>query len=111
MSFEKQIQDWVSLDNQMKVLNEKMRDMRDKKNELTINLTKYAKNNNLENSAIQITDGKLKFANTKVSEPLTFKYLEKTLSEVIKNETQVKQIIEHVKAKRQVKIVEEIKRY
>ena len=31
MSFEKQIQQWVSLDNQIKILNEKTRDLRSKK--------------------------------------------------------------------------------
>ena len=42
---------------------------------------------------------------------ITFKYLEKTLSEVIKSETQVKLIMEHIKQKRTVKIVQEIKRF
>jgi dihydroorotase len=43
-------------------------------------------------------------------EPLTFKYIEKTLGEVIKNESQVKLIMEHLKLKRETKIVSEIKR-
>jgi hypothetical protein len=108
--FEKQVQDWVSIDNQLKILNDKVRDLREKRNSLTGSLSKYAQNNSLTNSAIQISDGKLKFVNTKVTEPLTFKYLEKTLAEIIKSDTQVKQIIDHVKAKRETKIVPEIKR-
>ena len=111
MSFEKQVQDWVSIDNQLKILNDKAKELREKRNSLTTNLSKYAENNNLANSAIQISDGKLKFVNTKVTEPLTFKYLEKTLAEIIKSETQVKQIIEHIKVKRETKIVPEIKRF
>ena len=55
--------------------------------------------------------GKLKFTNTKVPEPLTFKYLEKTLGEVIKNENQVKLIMEHIRQKREIKVVPEIKRF
>ena len=111
MSFENQIQQWVSLDNQLKQLNEKVKDLRDKRNNLEENITSYASENNLSNATVKISDGKLKFTNTKVAEPLTFKYLEKTLGEVIKNESQVKLIMEHLKQKRAVKIVPEIKRF
>ena len=111
MSFENQIQQWVSLDNQLKQLNEKVKDLRDKRNNLEENITNYASENNLSNATVKISDGRLKFTNTKVQEPLTFKYLEKTLGEVIKNESQVKLIIEHLKQKRAIKIVSEIKRF
>jgi seryl-tRNA synthetase len=111
MSFEGQIQQWVSLDNQLKQINEKTKELREKRNILEQNITTYANNNNLSNAIVQISDGKIKFTNTKVAEPLTFKYLEKTLGEVIKNETQVKTIMEHIKQKRNVKVVPEIKRF
>jgi seryl-tRNA synthetase len=111
MSFENNIQQWVQLDNQLKQLNDKTRELREKRNSLEQNITTYASSNNLSNATVQISDGKLKFANTRVPEPLTFKYLEKTLSEVIKNESQVKLIMEHIKQKRAVKLVPEIKRF
>jgi cell division septum initiation protein DivIVA len=111
MSFEGQIQQWVQIDNQLKQINEKVKDLREKRNTLEQNITTYASSNNLTNSTVQISDGKLKFANTKVQEPLTFKYLEKTLNEVIKNESQVKLIMEHIRQKREIKIVPEIKRF
>ena len=109
-TFEQKIQSWVSIDNQLKLLNEKVQELRDKRNDLSENITKYAQTNNLQNATIQISDGKLKFANTRVASPLTFKYLEKSLGEVIKNESQVKQIVEYVKEHRDSKIVPEIKR-
>ena len=31
MSFEKQIQQWVAIDNQMKILNDNIKELRDKK--------------------------------------------------------------------------------
>jgi hypothetical protein len=111
MSFEGKIQQWVSLDNQLKHLNEKTKELRENRNALEENITSYASINNLSNTTVQISDGKLKFAYTKVPEPLTFKYLEKTLGEVIKNESQIKLIMEHIKQKRAVKIVPEIKRF
>ena len=111
MSFENKIQQWVQLDNQLKQINEKTKELREKRSILEENITSYASINNLSNTTVQISDGKLRFAETKVTEPLTFKYLEKTLSEVIKNESQIKLIMEHIKQKRSVKIVPEIKRF
>ena len=111
MSFENQIQQWVQLDNQLKQLNEKTKELREKRNMLEEKITNYASTNNLSNATVQISDGKLKFVNTKVQEPLTFKYLERTLCEVIKNETQVKQIIEYIKKNREITTIAEIKRF
>lgn len=111
MSFENDIKQWVQIDNQLKELNERTKVLREKRNSLEKNITTYATSNNLSNSTVQIGDGKLKFTNTRVPEPLTFKYLEKTLGEIIKNENQVKLIMEHIKQKRDIKIVPEIKRY
>lgn len=111
MSFENQIQKWVSIDNEIKNLNEKIKLLRDSRNQLSENIINYANEKKITNSTIKITDGKLKFANTKVTEPLTFKYIENTLAEIIVNETQLKYIMEHLKNKRTSKIISEIKRY
>jgi hypothetical protein len=111
MSFENQIIQWLQLDNQIKELNEKTKELREKRSLLEKNITGYAFSNNLSNSTIQISNDKLKFSNTRIPEPLTFKYLEKTLGEIIKNENQVKLIMEHIKQKREIKIIPEIKRF
>jgi len=111
MSFENKIQQWLQIDNQLKKLNEEIKQLRDQRNSLETNLTTYAKTNNMSDKTIKIDNDKLKFVDTKVAEPLTFKYLEKTLGEIIKNETQVQLIMEHIKQKRTVKVVPEIKRF
>jgi hypothetical protein len=111
MSFENQIQQWVSIDNQLKQINEKTKELRERKNNIEQNITNYASTNNLSHTTVQISDGRLKFTNTNIAEPLTFKYVEKTLGEVIKNESQVKIIMEHLKQKRTIKTVPEIKRF
>ena len=72
MSFENKIQQWVQLDNQLKQINEKTKELREKRSILEENITSYASINNLSNTTVQISDGKLKFADTKVTEPLTF---------------------------------------
>lgn len=110
MSFENKLQQWVSIDNQMKDLNEQLKELRDKKNELNESITVHVENTNLSNATVQISDGKLRFVKVKDTQPLTFKYLETCLREIIKNEEQVNKILEYVKNKREVKYVSEIKR-
>lgn len=111
MSFENKIQQWVQLDNQLKKLNEQVKQLREQRNLLESNLTNYAKSNNMTDTTIKVNNDKLKFVDAKVPEPLTFKYLEKTLGEIIKNESQVQLIMDHIKQKRAVKVVPEIKRF
>lgn len=111
MNFENQIQQWVQLDNQVKQMNEKTKDLREKRNNLEKSISNYVSSNSLSNATVKINNEKLKFATTKIPEPLTFKYLEKTLGEVIKNENQVKLIMEHIRQKREIKVVPEIKRF
>ena len=111
MSFEHKIQQWVQIDNQLKLLNEQVKQLREQRNSLEANLTTYAKTNQMSNTTIKVNNNKLRFVETKVPEPLTFKYLEKTLGEIIKNEAQVQLIMEHIKQKRTIKLVPEIKRF
>ena len=111
MNFEEKIQQWVTIDNQIKLVNEKLKDLREKKSNIQQDVNVYVDKNNLTNATIQITDGKLKFVNTRVAPPLSFKYVEKSLSEIIKNEVQVRQIMEYLKDKREIKMVSEIKRF
>lgn len=109
--FEQQIQQWVLIDNQIKIYSDKIRDLREKKQELCNSLTKQAEQKQIMNNTIQISDGKLKFTNTRVQGPLTFKYLEKTLGNIIKDDNQAKRILDYVKQQREVKVVSEIKRF
>ena len=106
-----QIQQWVDADNELKLLNEKTSALRERKNMLCKNLMTYAENNKMVDKFIPISDGKLKFCMTNVAQPLSYKFMEKSLGEIIKNEVQVRQIIEHLKQKREIKKVAEIKRF
>ena len=111
MNFENQIQQWVSTDNQLKVLNEQVKALREKLKNLTDSILDKASKNNLENATIKISDGRLKFTTTNVPEPLTYKFLETNLGGIIKNQDQVATIIQYLKQKRAVKVSPEIKRF
>jgi len=111
MSFEQHIQQWVSIDNQMKQLSDKMKELRDKKTVLNDAIFTHVEQSNLSNASVKISDGKIKFAQVKDTQQLTFKYLETCLNEIIKNEDQVNKIIDYIRNKREVKYVPEIKRF
>jgi hypothetical protein len=111
MNFEQTINQWILLDNQLKIYNEKIKELREKKHVIEESLTQYASKNNLSNSTIEINDEKLKFVNSKMISPLTFKHIEKSLGEIIKNTDQVNTILNYIKKNREYKIVNELKRY
>ena len=113
MDFEEQIQKWVSIDNQMKILNDKMKELREKKNTISeeINAHIETKFPEATNPTVKLSDGQIRLIKVKETQQLTFKYLETCLSEIIKNEEQVKKIVDYIKDKREIKYVPEIKRY
>lgn len=110
-NLEKSIQSWVELDNELKKLNDKVKEIRTRKNDIEDKIMVYVENNEMNNSVVNISDGKIKFCETKQTSPLTLGFLEKCLSEVIANQGQVKQIMDYIKSKRETKVVPEIKRY
>ena len=110
MSFEQQIQQWVAIDNQMKILHNNIKELRNKKDNISQQINNHIENVQLSNTSIKINDGQLKFIKVKETQQLTFKYLEICLSEIIKNEEQVKKIVDYIKNKREIKYISEIKR-
>ena len=108
MSFDDNIQKWISIDNQLRIANERVRDLREKRANITNDIITR---NNINHNKIPISDGHLKVVSTKISEPLTFTYLEKSLKQIIKNENQVKLILDHIKNSRSFKTNTEIKRF
>lgn len=110
MSFETNIQSWVSLDNELKILNNKTRELREKRNLVSDSIIKYVQTNRLDNSVVEISDGQLRFANVNSQQTLTFKFLENTLKELY-TDNEVKKIINYIKSKRNVQQHMDIKRF
>ena len=109
--FQEHVKKWVSLDTQLKALNDKMKEIRNERNELADNILDFADDNNLSASTIKISDGKLKFAQTKQTTPISLGFLENCLTEIIGDESKIQQIMSYIKEKREVKIITDIKRY
>jgi len=111
MSFEDKIKDWVLLDNKINTLNEEIKNLKERKDELNNDINNYMDTNNLTNNIIKINNGYLKLTQIKNTQTLTFKYLENCLKEIIKNEEQVNTIVNYIKNKREITYNTSLKRY
>ena len=111
MTFEENIKKWVALDNQMKNLADQTKKLREDKNTAEEMILSYVETQGLKNATVNITNGKLRFTETKQTSPLTLKYVEDCLGKCIGNATQVDQIMRVIKESREVKYSSDIKRY
>ena len=103
------IRTWVMYDSQLKIINEKLKKVRENKSQLTKNICDYAIMNKIQ-SKIEISDGSLSFYEKKEYSPLTYSYVEKCLGELISDKAQVSYIINYLKENREVTKSQDIKR-
>ena len=108
--FSENIKTWVDLDNQLKIINEKAKELRLAKHKEEEKILEYVETNSLNNATVKISDGKLKFSETKQTSALTLKHVETCLNDCIQNEDNVKKIMKYIKDKRETKMVADIKR-
>tara|TARA_Y100000816_G_scaffold68331_1_gene45600 strand:- start:15424 stop:15762 length:339 start_codon:yes stop_codon:yes gene_type:complete len=110
MTIQENVQKWIDIDNKIKEQNELIKRLRNERNSIEENITTYASNNNLNNLSIKTNEGVLKLFDLKTSSPLSFKYIEKCLSEIIDDDEKVLEIITYLKEKRSVSITKSIKK-
>lgn len=104
------IKQWVTLDNELKKLNEKIKELRENRNILCDDIIEYVNDNELSHATIKISDGNLKFVETKQYQPLTMKYIEECLNKFISDDQKIKEIMKYIKTSREIKLNPEIKR-
>lgn len=103
------IQNYVTIDDNLKLINEKTKILKEKKNKLSKAICSYVQENNI-NKNIKISDGVLKISERKDYTPLSYSYLEDCLIEIIQDENKVSYIIDYLKENREIKTSLEIKR-
>jgi hypothetical protein len=109
--FDKQIQKWVEVDNKIKKMNAELKSSREMKNELETSIMTTVNNKKLLNTSLSLPDGRLRFMETKTTNPISLTFVEQCLNELIPNKSQVQHILKYMKEKREIKINPEIKRY
>lgn len=93
------MEQFLQIDNQIKELNHQLRHLREKRNLLEA----YIIQKNIPHPQCKVIE-------TKSAEPMTFKYLEKSLGEIIPDKSQLQKVMEHVKQRRQITINKQVKR-
>jgi aldehyde:ferredoxin oxidoreductase len=107
--FIENVQKWVLIDKQLKIVNEKTKRMRELKHDLADNICKYMNENNMKNKKISITGGELKMYDKKDYSPLNYGYIEKCLGEIIPDKTHVEYIINYLKENREISVSQELR--
>ena len=102
------VQRWVLIDSQLKIVNEKTKKLRDMKHALTDNICKYMEDKT--QTKIGITDGELRIYEKKDYSPLTFGYIETKLTEIIHDKDKVEYIIKYLRENREIKLSKDIRR-
>ena len=103
------VQNWVILDQQLRTVNDKTRQIREMKTKLTNDICDYMKVNNVKTN-IGINNGELRIYEKKDYKPLTFTYVEKCLSSIIKDKNQIDFIMKYLKDNREINVSQDIKR-
>ena len=109
--FDKQIQKWVEVDNKIKKINAELKLSREMKNDLEASIMTTVNNKKMLNTSLSLPDGRLRFVETKTTNPISLTFVEQCLNELIPNKSQVQHILKYMKEKREIKINSEIKRY
>jgi hypothetical protein len=123
-TLEQCIQKWVSIDDQLKELQEKLKPLREMKHKLMNHIEQSLKEKKWINRVIEMNYsgggmGKestppsnilLKMVERKEYGSLTYGYVEKCLQEIIPEKSQVDFIIQYLKEHREIKNVSEFKR-
>jgi hypothetical protein len=104
------IKNWVILDSQMKIINEKTKKLRENKQNLSESICKYMKESNLLENRIGISDGELRIHEKKEYSPLSYGYIERSLGEIIHDKNHLNYIIQHLKNNREITTSLDIKR-
>lgn len=110
-TLQESIKSWVSLDNRIKLLNEEMKELKSQKKDYEDSMQDWAQKqiDSGLRPAVKISDGKIRFVETKQTSPLTLKYIESCLNALF-NENNAKVVLEYIKKNRESKVVTEIKR-
>jgi uncharacterized protein YllA (UPF0747 family) len=108
--FVENVKKWVTIDTQLKTINERTKQIREMKNNLQTNIHEYMENNNLLDKKIGVSDGELRFVERKEQTALSFGYIERCLQEIMPEKSHVDYIIQYLKDKRETSVVSEIRR-
>lgn len=108
--FSQNVKRWVTIDTQLKLINEKTKLLREEKHSLSAGICDQLKKTGNQHRTISIHDSDLKIYEKKDYSPLTFSFLEEHLGKIMNDPSQVDFVIRYLKDKREIKITNDLKR-
>jgi|LauGreDrversion4_2_1035121.scaffolds.fasta_scaffold08644_3 hypothetical protein len=108
--FIEKIRHWTVLDNNLKIVSEKTKKMREMKHELTTEICNYMQETNNVNAKIGLSDGELRIYDKKEYSSITFGYIERCLAEIITDKSQIDFVMNYLKEHREVSSSLDIRR-
>ena len=108
--FENSMKKWLLLDTQVRIANQKLREMRNEHGNLTKSVCEYIREHKMENRKIETSDSKIEYYEKQSHSSLSYSFLEKYLADIIPDEKTIDYIIEYLKSKRETKKSWDIKR-
>ena len=108
--FVENVKKWANLEKQLKTVNEKTRELRAQKSELSDEICQYLETHPISNNTIQLTDGHIRMSEKKEYAPLSFSYVEECLETLIPEKSHVDAIMDYLYEHREMRVVNELKR-
>jgi len=108
--FSQNVRRWVTIDTQLKMINEKTKILREEKHKLSSGICDQLEQTGNQHRKISIHDGDLKVYEKKDYSPLTFSFLEEHLGKIMNDPSQVEYVINYLKEKREIKTTNDLKR-
>ena len=102
------VKEWFRIDEDITKLNSTIKEMKTKKKGISEVLIQNMKEYDVKQ--FDTKKGKIQFTETKVKNSITKKYLKDCLTALIENDNDREKIFEYIYDKREVKIVDSIKR-
>jgi len=110
LDLEKFVNKWVLVDDQLTILQEKTKTMREWKKKLTDTILEIMDKKGLSHKIMSIPNGELSIQDKREYSSLSYGFIEECLEEIITDKKKVADIVDYLRDKREIKIVKEIRR-
>lgn len=104
------IREWVSIDNEIDILNKKLREKREKRREINDYIFEYLKEKNTPKIRVNLPDGHITSATTHTYNPVSIKLLLNAFKEYFGDEKKAQHLLEFIKERRELITTNELKR-
>jgi hypothetical protein len=104
------VKHWVVMDNHIQALNVRVKEARDMVNLLTLQIHQFVEDNNMDHPSIEISDGELILCEKREYQSLSFSYIERCLTKLVKDPAHVAKIVDYLRDNRGSTVVPIIRR-